>query len=86
MRQHRLRARKKLAVGHRVCLLGHRRPGAGVGESEVSEEKPKREDCPNCRLFTYLIYADGWARCQNPGCKFHASERVKDDPGSAGLA
>jgi hypothetical protein len=45
----------------------------------AEEAKPKREACPECRLFTYLTYADGWSRCQNPTCPHHKSERSTDD-------
>ena len=38
MRKHRIRARKKLAVGHRHCILGYRWTRARVGKSAVSDE------------------------------------------------
>ena len=38
MRKHRLRSRKKLALGHRDCLVGYRRIRARMGESAVSDE------------------------------------------------
>jgi hypothetical protein len=37
-------------------------------EYAMSEDKPKRSTCPDCRLLTLLTYPDGLVRCQNFSC------------------
>jgi hypothetical protein len=40
----------------------------------MSDEKPKRSQCPACHLFTLLTYPHGHVECQNYACSLHRTK------------